>query len=76
MNVRYPKGEIVWVTYHYAGGDPAFFIASKPSRDYYYLYEVSKDGSTQKIGKAKNPGELEDKFQICKKCTLANGAHE
>ena len=72
MKVRYPKGETVWVTYHYPGGAPAFFISSKPARDFYYLYAVSPDGSVTKLGRAKTPTELEEKYSVTEKSVLAN----
>ena len=64
MSIRYPKGETVWVTYHRSDGSPSFFITSKPARDYYYLYEVSPDGTVKKLGRAKTPVELEEKYNI------------
>ena len=74
MNVRYPKGETVWVTYHSSGGSPALFITSKPARDFYYLYEVLQDGAVKKLGRAKTPVELEEKYSEDIRLALANGA--
>lgn len=62
MSIRYPKGETVWVTYHRPDGSPSFFITSKPARDCYYLYGVSPDGTLSKLGRAKTPVELEEKY--------------
>ena len=64
MTIKYPKGETVWVTYHRPDGFPTFFVTSKPARDYYYLYEVSPEGIVKKLGKARTPVELEEKYQI------------
>lgn len=64
MNIKFPKGEVVWVRYCDTKGNPVFVITSKESRDYYYLYEVNEDGSLKKLGKAKTPTELESKFGV------------
>ena len=65
--MRFPKGEIVWVGYHMADGTLRFFLTSKPSRDYYYLYEVTDDGSYKKLGKSKSPPDLEEKYNVLEK---------
>lgn len=59
-----PKGEEVWVIYANASGIPVCVLTSKPSREYYFLYEVSSDGKLKKLGKAKEPPELEDKYSV------------
>ena len=64
MNIVAPKGEIVWVRYCNTGGEPVCIITSKPARDFYFLYDVKPDGSLQKVGKARSPTELEDKFDV------------
>lgn len=64
--MQYPKGEIVWTGYYNLSHQLRFIITSKPSRDYYFLYEVV-DGTFKKLGKAKTPTELEEKFKICDK---------
>ncbi len=61
--MTYPRGEIVWTGYHNRAGDLMFIMTSKESRDYYYLYEVS-DGEFKKLGKAKSPPELEEKYRV------------
>lgn len=61
MTIKYPKGEIVWVSYRNSDGELAFIITSKPIRDLYFLYEVV-DKEFKKVGKSKNPVELEKKF--------------
>ena len=40
-----------------------FIVTSKPTRDFYFLYELV-DGVFKKLGKAKSPLELEEKFNI------------
>lgn len=64
MKIKYPKNEKLWVTYFDENNKPIFIITSKPSRDYYYLYEVLCDGEIKKLGKATTPPELESKFGI------------
>lgn len=61
MEAKFPKGEIVWVRYYDENGILCHVITSKVTRDYYFLYEVS-GGSLKKLGKAKNPTDLENKF--------------
>lgn len=62
--IKYPKGEIVWVNYANKNGKIIFILTSKPSREYYFLYEVLEDGSLNKLGKAKEPPELEEKYCV------------
>ena len=57
-NLKYPKGERVWVGYYKAQHELLFIMTSKEtSRDYYFLYELV-DGSFRKLGKARSPKEL------------------
>ena len=42
----------------------AYILTSKNTRDYYYLYEVLEDGKIKKLGKAKDPPELEEKYCV------------
>lgn len=44
-------------------------MTSKPIRDFYFLYEVV-DGEFKKLGKAKNPTELEEKFKVRDKMSV------
>lgn len=69
--MKYPKGEIVWVGYHDAGGALRFFLTSKPIRDYYFLYEVGDDGGCTKLGKAKSPPELEIRYKVNERIGMA-----
>lgn len=50
---KYPKGERVL----------RFILTSKDSRDFYFLYELV-DGNFRKLGKARSPMELEEKFRV------------
>ena len=61
--MTYPKGEYVWTSYYNPSDELLFIVTSKPTRDVYFLYEVV-DGAFKKIGKAKSPLELEEKFEI------------
>ena len=61
--MKYPKGEIVWVSYYNSDKELLFIMTSKPIRDYYFLYEVI-NGEFTKKGRAKTPTELEEKFNI------------
>lgn len=67
VEIQYPKGEIVWVNYANRRGEIIYILTSKASRDHYYLYEVLEDGKLKKLGKAKEPPELEKKFNIQEK---------
>lgn len=59
--LTYPKGEIVWVGHYDSNQQLRYITTSKPTRDYYYLYELQKDGFV-KLGKDRNPKVLEEKF--------------
>ena len=62
--MTYPKGETVWVQYVDRNQQTLFILTSKESsRDYYFLYELT-GGSLKKLGKARSPTELEEKFRI------------
>ncbi len=66
-NLKYPKGERVWVGYYNAQHELLFIMTSREtSRDYYFLYELV-DGTFRKLGKARSPKELEAKFDVEKK---------
>lgn len=62
--IKCPNGEILWVTYINNKRDAVCIITSKPSRDFYFLYEVLDDGTIKKLGKARSPTELEEKFDV------------
>lgn len=61
-SIKPPRGERVWTTWHSSDGSVTHVITSKDARDYYYIYSVGSDGSLTKLGKAKSPPELEDRF--------------
>ena len=61
--VKYPAGETVWIRYLNKNGETLFILTSKPQRDKYNLYEL-KDGAFAKLGTAKEPPELTEKFHV------------
>jgi hypothetical protein len=65
---RVPKGEILWSSYLDSTATPEFILTSKENenRQFYYLYAI-KGNSLTKLGKAKTPPELEEKFGVHKK---------
>lgn len=45
-----------------------FIITTKSNnRDHYFLYEVTEEGKLYKLGKSKDPEELEDKYRVYEK---------
>lgn len=66
--LKYPKGEIVWVTYRNTSEEIKYIMTSKPIRDTYYLYELV-DGEFKKLGKAKTPPKLEEAYKLNEKLT-------
>lgn len=65
-NLKYPKGEKVWVSYYDTTHTLRFIMTTKDkSREFYFLYELV-DGEFKKLGRAKSPTELERKFNINK----------
>ena len=61
--MKYPKGEIVWVSHFDKDGKLRYIVTSKPSRDYYFLYAVENE-EFKKLGKGVNPNDLERKFKV------------
>ena len=55
-----PKTERIWET-RLTGDGRKFYVTSKESRDYYFLYK-EENGKAVKLGKAKTPLELEKKY--------------
>lgn len=64
--LTYPKGERIWVGYYSRDHELLFIMTSKESRDYYFLYELI-DGKFKKLGRAKSPKELEERFEVDKR---------
>lgn len=63
---KYPKGERVWVGYYNSNHELRFILTSKDNRDFYYLYELVNSNFC-KLGKARSPTELEEKFHVYQK---------
>ena len=57
------KGERVWVGYYNTDHELVFILTSKQPRDYYFLYELV-NGKLKRLGRAKSPTELEEKFEV------------
>lgn len=64
MKIKVPKGEEEWVRYNNTKGEVVCLLTSKPARDFYFLYEVRPDGGLTKLGKARTPTALEEKFDV------------
>ena len=62
-DVKYPTGETVWVRYQNRNGDIVSIITSNKMRDWYYLYDWV-GGQFVKRGKAKEPPELVEKYNV------------
>lgn len=64
---KYPMGERVWVGIYNKDHELMFIITSKGfSRDYYFLYKLV-DSSFKKLGRARSPKELEEKYDVDKR---------
>ena len=63
-NLTYPKGETIWVQYYTKDGTLKYIMTSKTGdRNTYYVYE--SDGTDfKKLGRGKNPAELEERYVI------------
>lgn len=65
--VKYPKGERAWMGYYNKKGELLFVLTSKEhERSWFFIYE-NQDGTLKKLGKAKSPPELEEKFHVVEK---------
>lgn len=68
MEIKYPKGERVWVGAYNSRHELQYIITSKESsREFYYLYEFLPDGTFKKFGKSRSPAELEERFRASRK---------
>lgn len=67
IELKYPKGERIWVRCLNQAHELKFIITSKEvSRDFYFLYKLV-DGEFRKLGRSRSPKELEEKFEVDKK---------
>lgn len=60
MNIKSKigKNELLWVTGLDKDGNLKYVISSNPDRSWYYIY----DKDFKKLGKAKTPIELKEKY--------------
>lgn len=63
---KYPRGELLWTGYYNKRGELLFLMTSKPTREYYFLYQLV-DGDFKRLGRSKDPTELEKKFNVDEK---------
>ena len=62
--LKHPKGERGWVSYYDTAGNLLFIMTSKENdRSWYFLYKI-EDGKMKKLGKARTPPELEEKYGV------------
>lgn len=61
--LKYPRGENIWTSYYTSSGELMFIVTSKSQRDFYYLWELN-GLEFKKLGRAKTPAELEEKYDI------------
>lgn len=62
--LKYPKGERGWVSYYDPAGGLLFILTSKENdRSWYFLYKI-EDGKMKKLGRARTPPELEEKYGV------------
>lgn len=65
--LTYPKGEVVWIRLHDGNGELRYLVTSKgenmhnADRSMYYCYKLI-DGKWEKLGRGKDPAELEEKY--------------
>lgn len=71
--MKIPKAEIQWTQYQKEDGTPTHIMTSNEPRTLYYLYEI-KNNDYVKLGKAKSPIELEEKFLNHSKTKSKKGA--
>ena len=67
---KLPNGEVAWTRYCNKNGDTVFVVTSKPTREFYMLYE-RVDGGYVRLGRAKSPGELETKYEARMRSLMA-----
>ena len=56
-----PATETIWVQTKTTDGTIYYTTAKTNNREYYFLYKMV-DGKAVKLGKARNPKDLEEKF--------------
>lgn len=56
-----PKSETIWVQTRAADGTIYYTTAKTNNREFYFLYKMV-DGKAVKLGKARNPKDLDQKY--------------
>lgn len=65
--VKVPKGEHAWMGYYNKEDELLFLLTSRENdRSWFFLYE-NRDGELKKLGKARTPTELEEKYKVTEK---------
>lgn len=64
QNLKLPKNEQPAVAYYNERQQHLFELAKQTGSDHYVLYKVINNNHYQKLGKSKNPLELEEKFKV------------
>ena len=64
--LKYPAGETVWVGYYNGSQKLMYIVTSKPTRDWYYLYELV-DGKFVKLDRGKDPSVMVGKNRVLDK---------
>jgi len=65
--LKYPKDERVWMRYYNKNHELLFILTSKNiPGGFYFLYELIS-GEFKKLGKARSPKELEEKYSVLEK---------
>ena len=59
MPVKVPKNQKLWVSFYDTEHKLKYIITSDYARTKYNRYNVTKDGSLEKVGSSANPKELE-----------------
>ena len=64
VKIKYPRGEDIMTAYR-KGGETVFLMTRKENTvDGFSLYRVLPDGKVERIGKGKDPIELEKKYAV------------
>ena len=58
------RNEIKYWQYRNRNGDPIFQLTSNETRTRYYLYEYDSEGGWRKLGSAKTPIDLEERYNV------------
>ena len=56
-----PRTETIWETYTTSKGDTYYVTTKANSRENYFLYKLV-NGAAEKLGKARNPIDLKEKY--------------